>query len=391
MRRIEIFGTVFCLLILASCTKDETPDPTPETPTGLSYNVPTTYAYEDADGNSTVSFSGQAERLEMLGEMTVYMKSANTAGVGLDAQQLKDMYANNGFTWADAPGLGMTGSTKQLKNKTAASSGSADPTIQAYFEAMMDSIAVLSNATVMGVEDGGNNQAGIVVSTVDNNTKYLMNHNGLEYTQFIEKGLMGAVFYNQITLVYLGPDKMNVDNTTAVDAAAGKFYTTMEHHWDEAYGYFTTGLDYPNNGTDRFWGKYANSREGVLGSATKLDYAFRRGRAAIANDDMTERDAQIAIIRTELELVCAGTAIHYLNDAVSDFGDDAVRNHVISEAVVFLNSLRYGHNPAITNQQIDDIIDTIGEDYYEVTIANLTSARDQLASIMGLDSVKEQL
>ena len=65
------------------------------------------------------------------------------------------------------------------------------------------------------------------------------------------------------------------------------------------------------------------------------------GRAAISNDVMAVRDAQIAVINTELERLAAGTAIHYLNDAVSDFGDDALRNHELSEAKAFIQALQF--------------------------------------------------
>ena len=361
------------------------PDATP------SLVVPSTYAFTNGNGNSTVSFGGQAQRLEMLSEITTYMKTANTAGTSVDAQVLKDMYANNAYTWVDAPTLGMTGSTKNLKSKTAASVGSADPAIQAYYEGLMDDIAAASAMTTAGNNDGAAGVAGVVQSSSDPSKLYLQSANGQEYTQLIEKGLMGAVFYNQIALWYLADDQMNVDNATAVDEGAGKYYTQMEHHWDEAYGYFTTATDFPTSGTDRFWGKYASSRESVLSSATKLSEAFRTGRAAITAGDYTERDAQIAIIRVELEKVVGGTAIHYLNASLSDFSDDALRNHALSEAWAFIDGLRYGHNASVSNAQITALQTTIGNDFYNVTQGDLQSARDQLAAYLGLTDVKDIL
>jgi hypothetical protein len=129
----------------------------------------------------------------------------------------------------------------------------------------------------------------------------------------------------------------------------------------------------------------------VLGSATNLSLAFRTGRAAIANDDMAVRDAQIAVIREELEDVCAGTAIHYLNGAISNFADDALRNHELSEASAFIQDLIYGHNASITAAQIQTVFDLIGDDYYEVTVAGLTAARDELATIFAMESIKNIL
>ena len=72
------------------------------------------------------------------------------------------------------------------------------------------------------------------------------------------------------------------DNTTASDPDNGKYYTSMGHHWDEAYGY-ADATDYPTNGTNRFWGNMI-TLESVIGSATNVANAFRTGRAAIAAD-----------------------------------------------------------------------------------------------------------
>ncbi len=381
-------------LALASCKKEGCTDPQAN-----NYNeearkddgsctydpvmeVPSTYVFSDDAGNNTVSFSGQQQRLDMLSEMVTYMKTSNTQGVSVSATQLKDMYANNGYSWTDANGLGMTGSSKQLENKTAGGDG----TIIAIFHDYMDSLASASTAT--GAGSAGT--AGVVTSN-SGTKQYLFDGNGVEYTQLIEKGLMGAVFYYNISSHYLSSAQIDVDNVSPVDAAGGKHYTLMEHHWDEAYGYFTSEINYPSSGTDRFWGKYANSRESLLGSASKISTAFRTGRAAISFGDMTERNTQIAIINTEMERMIAGTAIHYLNGAVSDITDDALRNHQLSEAVAFIGGLAYGANPSISNAQITAVLATIGTDFYNVSANDLTSARDQLSTIFNMDDIKTLL
>ena len=227
-------------LTLGSCDKNNEPKPAEKG--GNNVITPATYAFTDANGNSTVAFNGQAQRLEMLSEMVSLMKSTNTSGTAINGQTLKNMYANNGITWIDGPGLGMTGSSKQLKNKTAATPfGTADPTIQNNFEGLMDDMAALSATTQVGNSNGGQGQGGVVVSTTNPSKMYLQNENGMEYTQLIEKGLMGAVFYNQITLNYLGDGELDVDNTTPVDPANGKYYTEMEHAWDEGLWVFHNG------------------------------------------------------------------------------------------------------------------------------------------------------
>ena len=142
------------------------------------------------------------------------------------------MYANDGYTWEDGENLGMTGSSKQLKNKTVGGEAFYTDTFEGYMEA----IAAASANTVEGLTDGAMGQAGVVLSTTNPDKQYLQDANGQEWTQLIEKGLMGACFMYNISSVYLASGKMDVDNTTAEDPAGGKYYTEMEHHWDEAYG-----------------------------------------------------------------------------------------------------------------------------------------------------------
>ncbi len=384
----QIGVLVLSTALLIGCSKeDDAPVPAPNNPSGggngSSLTVPTTYTFVDGTGASTVSYNGQQQRLEMLSEMTVYMKTGNTVGTTLSASQLKDMYANNSYTWMDTPGYGMTGSSKQLKSKTAA----GDIGVQAMFEEYMDSIAAVSTHHVTNSSE----TYGTAGVWTNGSKSYLMSSSGIEYTQLIEKGLMCAVFMNQMTDNYLGSVATD-DNTNLV---SGKNYTEMQHHWDEAYGYFTSEYDYPTNGTDRFWGKYANGREALLNSATDIATAFRTGRAAIDAQDYATRDAQITIIRNEMEQVCAGTAIHYLNEAKANIADPTIKNHVLSEAYAFINGLRYGYNSingiSITAGEVDTALGYIGTDFSAVTITNINMAIDLIASKTGLDSVKASL
>lgn len=366
----KLLTLIICTAILwAGCSKDDNED--------NGYDIPATYTFTDDSGNSTVDFSGQTARMDQLSEMVTYMKTANTVGVTLDAQVLKDMYANTNDNGGG--NFSFTAAGKQLKSKTFELD-------QTMFETWMDSIALASTATGAG-------SAGVagVVESNDGSKAYLFSANGIEYTQLIEKGLMGAVFYYQATTVYLGDDKMNVDNTTAVDAANGKYYTTMEHHWDEAFGYFTDAVDFPTNGTDRFWGKYSNSRDAVLGCNEAIFDAFVEGRAAISNDDLDKRSEIIATIRTEWERVVAATAVAYLKDAKSNFADDALRNHELSEAIAFVLSLKYNTQKSISNTQIDNVLNILGDNLYQITVADIDSAKDELVTIFELQDIEGQL
>jgi hypothetical protein len=350
--------------------------------------VPSTYSFTDGNGVSTVDFSGQAQRLDMLSEIVTYMKTANTQGVLVSATQLKDMYANNAYTWSDANSLGMTGSSKQLKNKTAyaTADGSPDAGIQLIFESYMDSLDIISNYNTVG--SAGN--AGVWPND-GSKGPYLMDGAGFEYSQLVEKGLMSAVFASQITVNYLGT--LNDDDNVTI--LSGKNYTDMQHHWDEAYGYFTSSIDFPTTGTDRFWGEYSSVVESQIQSASKISEAFRKGRAAIDISDYTVRDEQVSIIRNEMEKLQAASAIHYLNSAKTDISLNTTRNHVLSEAYAFLDGMRFGYNAinsvGMTSTEIDQALGYIGADFNNVTVLGLNQAIDLIASKTGLTAVKDNL
>ena len=204
---------------------------------------------------------------------------------------------------------------------------------------------------------------------------------------------MGAVFYHQITGYYLTDEKIGdaVDNSAPVDPDNGKYYTAMEHHWDEAFGYFTTATNFPLEGTDRFWGKYSNTVDPHLGSNQKIMDAYLEGRAAISNGDMATKEEMRDIVIEELELVVAGTAIHYLNGGRENFSNDAIRVHQLSEAYAFLNDLRYNPNSIATPQQINALLADLGNNFYDISITDINSVRDELSAIYQLDAVKELL
>ncbi|MCH2042845.1 MAG: DUF4856 domain-containing protein [Saprospiraceae bacterium] len=367
MGKKYIIGLFTIALAISACKKDKG-----------EYTVPTTYNFEN------VSYSGQTDRLNMMEEMTTYMKTAHSNGAAaLDATKLKDMYSNSNSQFTDA---NLNSSTKQIKSKTISS-------MQANFESYMDAIVVASQSTSETAADG---QAGIMTK-VDGSSSYLLNANGVELTQIIEKGLMGACFYYQGTAVYLGSGKMDVDNETVVEGEG----TEMEHHWDEAFGYFGVATDFPTNVADvRFWGKYCNKRNELLGTNATLMDGFLKGRAAISNNDLTSRDEAITTIQTNWEIVCAATAINYLNSSKSNLtSDPAAAHHGLSEAYAFIMSLKYGAVKSLTDAQVNSILtalagsdDPLQANLYGVTETKIDAAVNSLAGYYSsLESVKTQL
>lgn len=366
MNNLRLLGlALLAVFAFTSCDEENTGGEN-----DVNYEIPSTYDFEN------VSYTGQTQRLDMLEELTVYMKTAND-GTVLDAQTMLDMYANenNAFSKAELNDA----DTKELENKT------VEVDIE-MFQAFIRDFAAATAEADGGV--GSNGTPGVVTSPNDASKKYFFDAKGFEHIQLIEKGLMGSCFYFQGASIYLGSGKMDVDNEE-IEEGKG---TAMEHHWDEAFGYFGVPNDFPSN-TDgiRFWGKYANGRDDLLGSNEAIMNAFIKGRAAISNKDLETRDEQIEIIRNEWERVSAATAVHYLNAANDAFADDAVRNHTLSEAWAFIHALKYNPNQKLSNTEVEGILAELGENFYEITTDNINAAKASLVEAYGFEDIQDQL
>lgn len=365
MRFKSIFFYVLPLaasLALASCSDDDSSSNEP------SYNIPATYTFE-RDGQSTVDFSGQTTRLKMLLEFDAYSK--NKAGFPtFDNNLVLNMFSNTNNPFSEEA---LNTSGKQLRDKTAASadyfaSNSVEAAeIKASFDGLFTEMgqAAANYATTATPGTAGSIEDG----------KRLVNGKGLEPNQAIIKGLMGACFMDQALNNYLSITVLD-ETKLANDAGtleAGKNYTTMEHKWDEAYGYIFGYQTTNTDGTTKvyFWESYLNTVNGnpfFEGITANIKNAFIKGRAAIANKDYTTRNAQIAIIKENLSKVGAVRAVYYLNEGKALLSGDNTQTvkafHALSEAYGFITGLRYTNNPAkntsyFTAQEVKNIQETL--------------------------------
>ena len=304
-------------------------------------NVPTIYEFEN------VYYQGQVDRINMLQELAAYAKSANTLNApSLDALTMINMYQNTNEPFSD-PAL--NASTKDIRAKMFPNDNIPDK-----FAQYLTSLASVSQHTSRMAAPG---VAGIATS-VDGKQSFLLNDNGVELAQLIEKGIATACMYYQSTEVYLGPVKMNVDNKGII---AGRG-TAMQHHWDEAFGYFGAPIDFPSGITElELWAQYSNKVNPLLGSNSRLMNAFLKGRAAINAELYEVRDEQIEIIRAEWELVLAAVAVSYLNDAKEAINDPALYCHYLTEAYAFLMGIKFGHDHTISDAQVDILLETLTE------------------------------
>jgi hypothetical protein len=368
---------VLGVALLATSCKKENVEPTtpsnlkiPYTSLSASSNYKTTFV--DAAGKTTVDFSGQTTRINMLKEMDAHMKAGTSADI--DATKLINMFRNQNtpFTSADLNAA----TDKVISSKTAQSFSATEA--DAERQRFIGYFNELERISKMNGQTAAQGKAGVL------GTNRLVDEKGFEYSQFVQKGLIGAMMLDQIANIYLGTDKQSADNTTPNE---GKNYTAMEHHWDEAYGYLTSNDTYPIKGSESFLGEYARQGASVGGGADNLYLAFLKGRAAIVNNDLTTRDEQIAYIRTELEKAVAAVAISYLNKTNSAT-DDASRFHALSEGVGFIYSLRFAHNAKINRAKSEELLNLLmgkANGFWDLKVEDINNVRDQVATTFGID------
>jgi len=330
------------------------------------YAVPTMYNFTNGAGNSTVDFSGQSTRLEQLIQLIDYAESGETSVIS--AQSLKDMFQNTGGNGGGMFTGTAVSATKQLKDKCF----SLDV---ALIESLLDSSAI---ASINYATPASNGQAGTLSSGA---STYLFSANGFDCAEMIEKAIMGAAFEYQALNVYFGDSEMNVDNTVAVDPANGQYYTAMQHHWDEAFGYFGVPVDFPTSPAIGFWGKYCNSQNATLSSNAIMMDNFLKGRAAIDNQNIADRDVAIANIRDMWEKIAAYQAMTYLNNAIGFFGNDQAKYlHSLSEAYGFIRTLRYApiETRNMTTTEVDDLLGSFGGNLWTLTVQDLNTIKATL-------------
>lgn len=341
----------FALLMLiavgfSSCKKDETKK---------NYTVPTTYTFD------SVYFSNSNTRLLMISELLSEIKKANTLGTVVTAQRLNDLFTNNNSPFSNTA---LNTSGLQLKNQVITNQ-------QTVIESLFSAIETTSQAS----QAGSDGVAGVVGT---GSAARLLDANGIEYKESVEKGLFGALLNYQICEVLLSPSNIG----------ASVNQKTRQQSWDAAFGYYGIPIDFPTNKTGLlFIGKYGNDRDTTLlkGINSTIMTAFLKGRAAIDNNDNDEVSTQAAIVKESVERVLAATAINYLTTANANFGNDVTRCHTLSEFRGLLKALSYSSTKKITDAQIADISNTIGNSNWTITQANILSARTTLAAIYGLN------
>jgi hypothetical protein len=368
--RITTFTAVVSILAVSCKKKDKEEDPIDE-PT--SYTVPATYSFTSID---TVV---PKQAIAMLGELTTYIRKTHviTGAYTLDLQKERDYFANTNNPFG-ATSLNTSGFS--LKEKTSNAFGLHAAFDAAFTDAVTASVNANANYNSTTAYDG---YPGKLVT----GTRYiLVDANGFEYKEFIEKNIMGGVFYHQATTIL--NTIASFDNVTVTGGT-----TAQERAWDNAFAYFGVPVDFPANKTAlKNWGSYCNSVDVATGSNAIIMNAFIKGRAAISNKDNATRDDARNIVVKEWERVCAAKFISYVKGAKANVTAPATFNHNLSEGVGFINSFRYNTAKTISDADINLLLSyfqTAGiVNLYKVTPVNLDNAINKMAALFNLDATK---
>ena len=364
---------------------EETTDPDTTEPTLV---IPDTYSF-NREGNSSVSYSGQTSRLEMAAELGSHLNDETKTKA-----ELETMFNEGaGFNNSDLDGSG-----KKIGNKTASSS-KASSTVKAQFDSLIVHFTRDVAPAVISVTDADSAVAGIYTDPGADGRTVKINAKGHEINQLFIKGLMGALVADQIIWGYLttskldeGTNKADNDAGTLVD---GKNYTTMEHYWDEGFGYlYGMDTDISNTsieGSDVLVSKYlakvdASSLPGI---AKEIYDAFKHGRAAIVAGNYTVRDQQAEIIKTKISHIIGRKAADYLKSGASKIKDGkwADAHHALSEGWGFILSLQFTKNPATgepyySNTEVNQMLNDI-DNFWAIGTTELESMASSIESKFG--------
>ena len=204
--------------------------------------------------------------------------------------------------------------------------------------------------------------------------------------------MVDQILNNYLSSGVLDEASNRSDNDAGI-VATDKNYTTMEHKWDEAFGYLY-GLDNaitPELNKDKFLNKYLSRVEGdtdFTGIASDIYNAFKLGRAAIANKDYTTRDAQAEILKEKISEIVGIRAVYYLQQGKNSLSPNVQDSfHDLSEGLGFVYSLQFTRKPNsndayFTKAEVDGFMSTLqaGNGFWDVTEENLDEISNTIAA-----------
>ena len=457
-RQPIMYALLLCICV-SGCGQDDSSEPMEESNQSLKYD------FESRFGEgSSVSYSGQTARHALIYELKQYMSSleskVSTQGIFEEGALVSifdvffdctdEVCSGEELTLKTSidlkqKNIGEISSGKNLVGKLAGNdpigqhkdwtmefmgwgdTHSPESLIRAWFKDIEDQAITLSNGEVIMAMNGE------VITRPD------LSPNGLDYTQLINKLLLGAVTFSQGVDDYLDDSEMGKgllsNHSIAVE---GELYSELEHSWDEAFGYFGAARDYldysddelsSEGGRDDYQGSHDSDSDGKIDlvseyswghsvNAAKRDrghdinltrdayHAFYKGRELIGSIDRELNEGELDTLKTyrdqaveAWEKAISSTVIHYMNETIVDmktaletpdqyeFSDHAKH---WSEMKGFALSLQFNPRSPLNAEDFRVLHEAIGiapclpgDDQFEANLDALVVARDQLGVIYG--------
>ncbi|MGC6428462.1 MAG: DUF4856 domain-containing protein [Flavobacteriales bacterium] len=387
MKIFNISIITMLILLIVSCGNNS------DIPVRLPVELPITYEWVDNNGNNTVSFEGQTVRLKQAAEISLLMGSQEA-----DFTTLDEMF-NLGEGFSD-PSLNYSNSAKKVANKTASYSINSVDIVNLFNSWIVEFTSDVVPAMIAGtVATPGN--AGVLA---DGTNLRELNAKGMELDQLFTKGLIGALCGDQIINGYLSEIKIadDIDNVRGDNGG----YTTMEHHWDEAYGYLyglqtnPSLFDVTNTNGDVLLFKYY-AKADFFDIQDSIFNSFKLGREAIsldANNGGTTLYSDVKMnevdkIKKHISHIVGQKAFDYINGAAQHLESGGARNgsffHGLSEGVGFVVSLQFTYNdgkPYFSYSQVNSMLETLSSEngLWDVTIEELNQMALEIQTAFSL-------
>lgn len=110
---------------------------------------------------------------------------------------------------------------------------------------------------------------------------------------------------------------------------------------------------------------------------------FLKGRAAISNNAMADRDASITAIKGMWEKIAAYQAMKYLDQAVTYYGTDQAKLlHVLSEAYGFIYTLRFAplDTRVMSTSEVDSLLAQFNGNLWSLNVSDIQAIKATLDS-----------
>jgi hypothetical protein len=349
----------------------------------VDFQIPSSY---DITGSlAPGAYSGQIRRIAQL-------------------QEIADSSRNEPIFWDIAAAMELGGLPEVFRSEAARNTATSSSDLRSKIDelnydagdtSVADDFADLADRLVSSSQanytvTASNGTAGMITT---GSKRRHVDANGLELIQILEKGLYGAILYDQMVDDYLRPNQAGANNELGNNQSAVSDYdtngTSRQHKWDEAFGYFGANpATYPNqgnssNGDGSFLANYtfdfSDETDAAFGInlAQKAMDAFIIGRSALKagegfgpdNESVNEEifNAARADVKLYVEAGIAAAAFHYLNSAIADITDEDKIHH-LSEALAFIYALGFNSEGRITGDEVHEALMALGWSSTDATL-----------------------